>query len=121
MRRQLTMEEAFKQFKVGDRIRFTGFSSYSYFEGKGSTICKNEQKGELGTVIQTTDHLIVIKLDKIDGMHQKHRTKSDICKEWDGIDILPSEHYANVSLGDYCCGDKYLVLAEEGYLAYLEK
>ena len=101
----MNRKELFNQFNVGDRISFSGFSNYSYHEGKHFMSDRNIQKNEPGTVVSRSEVNITIKLDKIEGKHLPHRTKCSI-PEWDGIDVLPMEHIAVVGIGDFCCGDK---------------
>ena len=103
----MTKKELFNQFKVGDRVLFSGFSNYSYHEGKHFMSDKNIQHKELGTVISRSDTSITVKLDKIEGNHKPHRTNCSLL-EWDSIEVLPMEHYAVIGLGDFICSDKKL-------------
>lgn len=103
----MTRRELFYQFKVGDRVSFSGFSNYSYHEGKHFMSDKNIQKNELGTVVSRSDTSITVKLNKIEDKHKPHRTDCSL-PEWNGIEVLPMEHYAVIGLGDFMCNDKDL-------------
>lgn len=104
----------FRSLKTGDRVWFTGTTSYSYCWGgietpnyhrDGNKIINKVVKHEPATVIQT-GHCVYLKLDNY---RKPYLTKSNI-PEMDGIWVIPQEQFACVSLGDYISGEKKIEL-----------
>lgn len=109
-------QELFRMLKVGDRVLVSGETTYSYFWGGIET--KNWKRGLRGkiinavvtkapaTVIQRTDHMVYVELDK---SRKPHLTYSCV-PECDGIWTIPQKQYMCISIGDACCGDKVIEL-----------
>ena len=92
-------EKPFKRFHVGQRVLFTGRTSYNY-AGDGS---KGVNK-EPGTIINI-GNCIVVELDEY---RHPYFTKSPGIVTMDNIYTVPPRQYGIVGIGDLACGDKKL-------------
>ena len=90
-------ERKFKKFHVGQRVLYSGRTSYNYpGDGKLNGVSK-----QLGT-ITIIGNSITIELDKY---RKPYFTESSL-PELDHIYTIPVKQYATVNIGDLVCGEK---------------
>lgn len=87
----------FKKFHVGQRVLFTGRTSYNY-----AGDCSKGVNKEPGT-ITILNNCMIIELDEY---RHPYFTKSPNIVEMDNIYVVPQRQYGVVSIGDLVCGDK---------------
>lgn len=88
------MEKQFAMFHVGDRVSYTGVTSYTNWSGR-------KVFSQTGTIIAVGNSVSI----EMDDYRKPYYSRSEV-PSIKGSYIIPQKQYANISLADLVTGEK---------------